>query len=114
MYSKTALGKQGEAEAAKYLQLQGFQLLRRNYRYRRSEIDLIVLRNNQLVFVEVKTKSQSRFGAPEAAIDQKKIRMLLQGAEHYILEQDWRGPIRFDVISVKFENGTWWVCYYYF
>jgi putative endonuclease len=94
-------GNDGERLAADFLQAKGFEIVARNYRYKHAEIDLIVRANHLLVFVEVKTRSSSAFGEPEAFVGDKKAAKILEGAEQYIYETNWQGNIRFDIVSVK-------------
>jgi putative endonuclease len=53
------------------------------------------------VFVEVKTRTSSDFGQPEAFVNERKSDKIREGAEHYIISNDWTGNIRFDIISIK-------------
>lgn len=101
MIDKIKLGKEGEGLAADFLVNHGFEIVSRNYRYRRAEIDLIAKRDDWLIFVEVKTRSSSAYGEPEEAVTAKKVRMLFDAAEEYIFAIDWHGHIRFDIVSVK-------------
>jgi putative endonuclease len=104
MTDKIKLGKEGERLAANFIIQKGFEVVRRNYRHRRAEIDLIVKREDWLIFIEVKTRSSSSYGEPEEAVTAKKIRMIFDAAEEYIYSIDWHGHIRFDIISVKLGN----------
>ena len=101
MSDKIKTGNQGENLAADFLLKKGYEIIARNYRYKHSEIDLIVQQKNLLVFVEVKTRSSSSFGEPEAFVDAKKVSKIFEGAEQYIHEANWKGNIRFDIVSVK-------------
>lgn len=101
MTDKMKLGKEGERLAANFLMQKGFEVVYRNFRFRRAEIDLIVRREDWLLFVEVKTRSSSAFGEPEEAVTAKKVRMMYDAAEEYIYSIDWKGHVRFDIISVK-------------
>ena len=94
------LGQEGEHIAANYLIDKGWQILAMNYRYSRSEIDLIASKNDLLIFVEVKTRTNTSYGLPEAFVDEKKAENIIKGAEHYIEENSWQGNIRFDIISI--------------
>ena len=72
-------GQQGEQMAAQFLQRQGYRIAQQNYRCREGEIDIIAWDGPTLVFVEVKTKGQTTFGAPQAMVHgpkQKKWCML--------------------------------------
>jgi len=76
-------------------------VLERNYRFKHAEIDLIIKRENWIIFVEVKTRSSSSFGEPEEFVDSNKARKIFEAAEEYIYSNDWHGHIRFDIVSVK-------------
>jgi putative endonuclease len=93
-------GHYGERTAAEYLLKQGYILLHKNYRYRRSEVDIIARKGQTLVFVEVKTRSTDLYGFPEEAVNYKKEKMLLRAADHYIHTTQWQFEIRFDIISI--------------
>jgi len=103
------LGAAGEARAAAWLESQGYRIVGRNVRAARCEIDLIVERGATLAFVEVKTRSSTRFGRPEEAVDLRKQRHLVRAATHWLREQP-RGrrarKLRFDVVSVVCEPGA--------
>ena len=101
MTDKKATGNIGEVEAAEFLKQKGYEIVERNYRFKHSEIDLIVRINNLIVFVEVKTRTSIDFGEPEAFVDSKKAAKIFEGADHYVYENNWTGNIRFDIISVK-------------
>lgn len=100
MSKNKELGIEGEQLAKDYLKKKGWLILEMNYRYRRSEIDLIASENDLLIFVEVKTRSTTSFGLPEQFVDDKKAENIMKAADHYILEKDWKGNIRFDIISI--------------
>lgn len=101
MNDKAKTGKEGEQQAADYLQGKGYEILVRNYRFKHAEIDLIVQKGSFIVFVEVKTRSYSFFGEPEAFVDSKKASTVLRAAENYTYENKYEGNIRFDIVSVK-------------
>ena len=101
MNDKAITGAKGENLAADFLVQKGFEIVARNYRYKHAEIDLIVRTPKLLVFVEVKTRRSSSFGEPESFVDSKKAAKILEGAEQFIFENNWKGNIRFDIISVK-------------
>lgn len=91
--------------AASFLEQKGYLVLNRNYRYKHSEIDLIVSRENWLVFVEVKTRSSTAFGFPEEFVDDKKAQKIMEGADQYLFETDWQGNVRYDIVSVTLSAG---------
>lgn len=105
MTDKIKRGVQGEKAAALFLQRKGFSVLDRNYRYKRSEIDLIVFRGNWLVFVEVKTRTSTSFGYPEDFVDSRKRKKIFEGAEQYMFDKNWKGNVRFDIVAVNLVGG---------
>jgi putative endonuclease len=98
---KIKTGNKGETLAADFLEGKGFQILERNYRFGHAEIDLIVQRGKWVLFVEVKTRSSSHYGEPEEFVDYRKTNKIFEAAEEWIFANDWKGHIRFDIISVK-------------
>jgi len=96
-------GGKGEDLALRFLQKEGYQLLARNFRYRRDEIDLIMQKGKLLVFVEVKTRRNTEYGYPEEFVSRKQATQIIRAAEHYILKNDWQGNIRFDIIAILTE-----------
>ena len=105
MTDKIKRGNEGEGLAATFLQQKGFTVLERNYRHKKSEIDLIVSRENWLVFIEVKTRTSTAFGYPEDFVDYHKKRMIFAGALHYMIEKDWQGNVRYDIVAINLVNG---------
>ncbi len=100
MAAHNELGKKGEDLAVEFLLLKGYEILERNWRYRRSEVDIIAMYQKILIFVEVKTRSTDFFGRPEEFISQKKQDMITRTAPIYMekINHDWE--IRFDVVSI--------------
>ncbi len=99
------IGKKGEDLATKYLQTKGYQILTRNYRYKKSEIDLICQHRDLLVFVEVKSRTSVKFGYPESFVSVNQQKSIIRAAEEYVLENKWKGDIRFDVVAIYFARG---------
>lgn len=104
--SRISLGRRGETQAAEFLAKKGYRLIDRNVRTEYGEIDLIVLQTEMLVFVEVKTRRNQRYGRPEEAINPNKLQRMVDSAQAYLQEhpqytQNWR----IDVVSVLVEPG---------
>ncbi|MCU1425013.1 MAG: YraN family protein [Microbacteriaceae bacterium] len=76
MAAKDELGKKGEAIAAGYLADSGMRVVERNWRCAQGEIDIVVRDGDELVFVEVKTRSSTAFGHPLEAITSRKLARL--------------------------------------
>ncbi|MEJ0031200.1 MAG: YraN family protein [Bacteroidota bacterium] len=100
MTSKMQTGNEGESAAAEFLIAKGYEIVFRNYRYGRAEIDLIVKKDNWLVFVEVKTRSGNDFGFPEEFVDREKEQNILYAAENYTYKINWEGNVRYDIIAI--------------
>lgn len=105
-------GSEGERLAAEYLVNKGYEILARNYRYGRAEIDLIARKGNWLIFVEVKTRSTKAFGFPEEFVDKAKEEKIFLGAEEFASQIGWEGNVRYDIVAVL---GVGWereVCHF--
>ena len=79
MATHNLLGQKGEALAVDYLKRKGYQILHTNWRFEKYELDIIARIGNDIVFVEVKTRSGSSHGFPEQAVTQKKAETLFEG-----------------------------------
>ena len=101
MSDKIKTGNKGESLAAEFLKNRGWDIVARNYRWGKAEIDLIVQRDDWVLFVEVKTRSSTAFGEPEDFVDDLKINRIFDAAEEWIYSTDWQGHIRFDIVTVK-------------
>ena len=98
------LGIQGEAIAKTYLESKDYEILEENWVYRKAELDLIALYKRQLIFVELKTRTSVTFGQPEDFVDLRKQKNLQKAAEEYIYLMNFKGEIRFDIISIVFNK----------
>ena len=121
MATTNDIGDRGEEIAAAHLDEAGYEILARNYRHGRNEVDVVCRdpgSDEELVFVEVKTRRGTGFGAPEAAITTEKQEALWNVARGYLHEHESEGaPARFDVVSVMLtgrepdlrhhENAFW-------
>ena len=104
MAAHNDLGKAGEAIARKELEALGYRILVTNWRYRRTEVDLIAMDGPILVFIEVKTRSSAIYGQPEEFITPRKEALLTSAAHAYIDLLDHEDEIRFDFISIIYKN----------
>lgn len=96
------LGKWGEDEAALYYEDRGYEILERDWKVGKRDIDLIALTEDKdtLVFVEVKTRQNNDLQEPEEAVDVKKMRNLAIAANAYVKLHGLDMDVRFDIISV--------------
>lgn len=97
-----SLGDEGEALAATYLKRLGYVLVAQNYRGAGGELDIICRDGDTMVFVEVKTRSSSRYGGAAWAVPPAKRQQVAKVARHYLVANDLDGqvPCRFDVVLV--------------
>jgi len=95
-------GKVGEEIAKRFYEKLGFEILEQNYRFKRCEVDLIVLKEESLlIFVEVKKRSRTDFGDAETFVSEAQKRRIKEAAEEYIYGIDWKKDIRFDIACVN-------------
>lgn len=99
--TNTQKGKASEELAVSHLLALGYSILKRNYRARRAEIDILALDQDELVVVEVKSRKSNQFGFPEVSISKQKEQLLREGGYAFKNEQKLPNPIRFDVISIS-------------
>lgn len=105
--NKRDVGKEGENIAAKYLAEKGFEIVERNYHYSHGEIDIVARDKECLVFVEVKTRLNLKYGEPEYAINPKKIKQIKKMAELYLFDKEIEeANCRFDVVAILLEDET--------
>jgi putative endonuclease len=100
--AKKILGREGEDRAAQFLKKQGYKILERNYSTPQGEIDLIALHRGEVVFVEVKTRTNDAYGAPELAVNPRKQQRMVKAALGYIkYKKLHQVPCRFDVVAIS-------------
>ena len=97
-------GNKGEELAVQALEERGFNILERNWHFKYWEVDIIASRENRLHFVEVKTRTNQKFGYPEESITRDKMQSLKNAAEAYQEKHpEWK-YIQFDVAAITL-NG---------
>lgn len=110
-----SLGKTGEEAAVEFLKKQNYQILETNLSYRNKEIDVVALdeENQELVFVEVKTRETDWFGDPSQAVNYRKLKSMQYVAYHYLKRNNFDYDYRFDTIGIvsgkiqHYQNITW-------
>ena len=85
-------GQHGEQMAVQFLQRQGYCILHQNYRCRGGEVDIVAWDGPTLVFIEVKTKGQALFGAPQAMVDARKQKKIVHVAMVYVQQHQLHSP----------------------
>ena len=108
---KKVLGKKGEKLVEDYLKKQGCEILSRNFRTPFGEADLIVRDGDEIVFVEVKTRTNEAYGAPREAVGQQKRRRYMQIAKFYWKWDKEEPNARFDVAEVYGDGRIEYIKY---
>ena len=105
---KAELGKTGEAVAAKYYLNKGCKLLAHNYRTRMGELDLVIQDQNEIVIVEVKTRTKSILMHPAEAVNSAKQKKIILATEQFLQQFHLQGScVRFDVVEVIPGESGW-------
>ncbi len=99
-------GTQGEETASRFLIKKGYQILDRNFRAERYEIDIVAKTGKTVVFCEVKTSRTGRFGPSISWVTEDKIKRIALAAKEYINSNEISGTsFRFDVIGIDEVDG---------
>lgn len=99
---RQVFGQEGERIAERYLSKKGYRLVERNYRCPMGEVDLIVLDRRVIVFVEVKTRHDDRFGVPLESVHPRKQRKMIKAALWFLSEHKLHNrEARFDVVGIS-------------
>jgi len=104
MANHNELGKKGEQLAVDFLLKNGYEILERNYRFQKAEIDIIAKKKEVLAVIEVKTRSTADFGNPQDFVKPKQIQRLVKAMDEYVTSNDLDVEVRFDIIAIIKEN----------
>lgn len=105
MAAHNDLGKKGEEAAVAYLEKIGYEILERNWFFRKYEIDIIARNSDYIVFAEVKARTSVEWGKPEDAISKAKMKRMIEAADFYLIEHDINQPARFDVLALVWHEN---------
>lgn len=105
MADHNELGIMGEEIALEYLLKKGNKILKKNYRFGRNEVDLILKDQNEIVILEVKTRSNPFMAGPEKTVTRSKQRAIIQVAQDYVETHNMDEEVRFDIVSILIHNG---------
>ncbi len=94
------LGREGEGIAQQFLIDKGYNVIHKNWRFDKDEIDIIAMDGDTIVIVEVKTRSSDAYGHPEDAVDHNKEKYLIRATESFLEDNQLDVDSRFDVISI--------------
>ena len=106
MYTNKERGKIGEDIATKYLIDQNYHIITKNFKCRQGEIDIIARDKieKEIVFVEVKTRTNQKYGSPSEAVDEHKQKHIYKSAEYYVYRHNlYNKAIRFDIIEINID-----------
>ncbi len=101
---KISLGRFGEQLAADYIVSKGYKIIGRNVYTNHGEIDLIAEKGDEILFIEVKTRTSEDFGYPEEAVGARKISALMRAAKHYLNQRRVDKFWRFDVLAIELDK----------
>jgi putative endonuclease len=99
-------GEKGEALAADWLTRHGYQILHRNWRHGRYEVDIIAVKKETIHLVEVKCRTSNAYGPPEQSVNGKKIEHLLQAAVGWLLNHPGHTRIQYDVLAITLRKDA--------
>ncbi|MGI5913403.1 MAG: YraN family protein [Bacteroidales bacterium] len=100
------LGKKGEELAAEFLKKEGYTILEKNWKAGKLEIDIIARKEDEIIFVEVKTRSDNYLATPESAVNTKKQRSIISAANRYLKKNGIDMESRFDIITLVKEKDN--------
>lgn len=110
MYIYHEFGKIGEEIATKYLKQNNYEIIERNFRCKQGEIDIIAKENEEIIFIEVKTRSSIMYGRPSEAVNETKQKHIKKAAKYYVyLNKLENCYIRLDVIEIYFKNNKFYI-----
>jgi len=106
MAKHNELGKKGEQLAVDFLIKKGYNIIERNYRFDKAEVDIIAQQNDILAIIEVKTRSTTDFGNPQDFVKPKQIQRLVKAVDAYVIENNLDVEVRFDIIAIVKEKNN--------
>lgn len=103
---RKVLGNLGEEIAVEYLQKENYKIIERNFYCKQGEIDIVAQKQKEIIFIEVKTRTNNLFGMPAEAVNATKQKHIKQSANYFLCKNDLlEAYTRFDVIEIKLING---------
>ena len=110
--NRKQFGYIGESITCKYLKKKHYNIIETNFYYRGGEIDIIAFdtESNELVFIEVKTRSNKEYGVPADSVNNIKLNRIIRGAKYYVYKKQINNVnIRFDVIELYYKNDRFYI-----
>lgn len=106
MYQSHVVGKIGEEIAVKYLEDIGYEIIQRNYSCKLGEIDVIAKYKDELIIIEVKTRTSNLYGLPAEAVNDIKQKHIFKVAQYYLIKNEVEDTfVRIDVIEVYLNKN---------
>lgn len=110
MYERHVLGKEGENVAVNYLNEKGYKVIERNFYCRQGEIDAIALDGKYIVFIEIKSRTNTEYGLPSEAVTKRKLEHMIKAIKYYLYIKKWENEnIRIDVIEVYVKENKYYI-----
>ncbi len=110
--NKKEFGKIGESVACKYLKKKNYEIIDTNFFFRGGEIDIIAFdtEKNELVFFEIKSRANKKYGLPSEAVNSTKIDHIIKGIKTYcMLKKPIYEFIRIDVLEMFYKDGKFYI-----
>jgi len=105
MAEHNELGWKGEDAAVQFLRSKGHRILERNWTLFGYEIDIVSEHDEYIVFVEVKTRTSVEWGNPEDFVGKRRMRRMIDAANHYLIKNKIDKPARFDIVSIVWSEN---------
>ena len=113
LISKRSQGSIYEQKARAYLESQGLKFVAANQQFKCGELDLVMLENDIIVFVEVRQRKSNRFGSAVESIDYRKQQKWLNAANMWLFTKRKQSldtaKCRFDVVAFEGDNPPLWL-----
>ena len=102
-------GIEAELKAIEFLENSNYEILAKNWRFLKAEIDIIALDSstNELVIAEVKARKLNSLTTPEEAVTSKKRKLLIEATHEYVIRNELENEVRFDIISIIKSDSDW-------
>lgn len=104
MAQHNQLGNEGEQLAVDFLLKNDYEIIERNYRFDKAEVDIIARKKEVLAIIEVKTRSTADFGNPQDFVKPKQIQRLVKAVDEYVNTNNLDVEVRFDIIAIVREG----------
>jgi putative endonuclease len=101
------LGKQGENIACEHLINNGYFILDRSWTYQKAELDIVALKENTLIVIEVKTRHSYHHADPDDTVSNKKLLQIYNATDQYMEVKKIPWEVRYDLITIIFHGDSW-------